>query len=193
MEPFRAGQKGSSAMPHKRNPILSERIAGMARLLRGYAVTALENQPLWHERDISHSSGRARAAPGRHDPAGLHAGQDARPGRAAGRPAGADAREHRARAGAALQQPRPARAGRGSRACRARRRTLSSSATRCAPPTNAASCATCSPPIRRSPPGSPTRPWPPASTKATSCGTWPPPSPDSISSSQLRKEAASAR
>jgi adenylosuccinate lyase len=56
MEPFRSGQKGSSAMPHKRNPILSERLAGLARLLRGYAHTAFENQPLWHERDISHSS-----------------------------------------------------------------------------------------------------------------------------------------
>jgi len=54
-EPFRAGQKGSSAMPHKRNPIVTERITGLARLLRGYAQAAVENVALWHERDISHS------------------------------------------------------------------------------------------------------------------------------------------
>ncbi len=55
-EPFSEGQTGSSAMPHKRNPELCERVCGQARLLRGFAVTALENQALWHERDISHSS-----------------------------------------------------------------------------------------------------------------------------------------
>lgn len=63
-EPFRAGaQKGSSAMPHKRNPIVSERICGIARLLRGYQQAALENVALWHERDISHSSVERVALP----------------------------------------------------------------------------------------------------------------------------------
>jgi len=55
-EPFAAGQTGSSAMPHKRNPELCERVCGLARLVRGYAITSLENVALWHERDISHSS-----------------------------------------------------------------------------------------------------------------------------------------
>ena len=62
-EPFTAGQKGSSAMPHKRNPVLSENISGLARLMRSYALAALEDVVLWHERDISHSSVERVIAP----------------------------------------------------------------------------------------------------------------------------------
>ena len=62
-EPFTRGQKGSSAMPHKRNPILSENVSGLARLMRSYGLAALENVALWHERDISHSSVERVIAP----------------------------------------------------------------------------------------------------------------------------------
>ena len=63
-EPFAEGQTGSSAMPHKRNPELCERICGLARVVRGYAVTSIENVALWHERDISHSSTERITLPG---------------------------------------------------------------------------------------------------------------------------------
>jgi adenylosuccinate lyase len=63
-EPFSAGQTGSSAMPHKRNPELCERISGLSRLIRGYALTSMENIALWHERDISHSSTERITIPG---------------------------------------------------------------------------------------------------------------------------------
>ncbi len=62
-EPFAKGQKGSSAMPHKRNPVLSENLTGLARLIRSHSVAAMENQALWHERDISHSSVERVIAP----------------------------------------------------------------------------------------------------------------------------------
>jgi adenylosuccinate lyase len=60
---FHEGQKGSSAMPHKRNPVLTENITGLARVVRGHAMAAMENVPLWHERDISHSSVERIIAP----------------------------------------------------------------------------------------------------------------------------------
>jgi len=62
-EPFGKGQKGSSAMPHKRNPVVAERICGLARVVRGHALVGLENVALWHERDISHSSAERVAIP----------------------------------------------------------------------------------------------------------------------------------
>ena len=62
-EPFGKEQKGSSAMPHKRNPVLTERVCGLARVVRGNLLTALENTALWHERDISHSSAERVAFP----------------------------------------------------------------------------------------------------------------------------------
>ncbi len=75
-EAFGKGQKGSSAMPHKRNPILSERMAGCARVLRGNALVGMENVALWHERDISHSSAERIVFPDSLHPARLHAAED---------------------------------------------------------------------------------------------------------------------
>src|SRR5690606_34177305 len=62
-EYFSPGQKGSSAMPHKRNPVLTENLTGLARMMRGYAIPAMENVALWHERDISHSSAERMIGP----------------------------------------------------------------------------------------------------------------------------------
>ena len=72
-EPFAEGQKGSSAMPHKRNPVVSERVSGLARVIRGSAQVALENMVLWHERDISHSSAERIDLPRRDRAARVHA------------------------------------------------------------------------------------------------------------------------
>src|SRR4029077_10295371 len=62
-EPFGRGQKGSSSMPHKRNPVVAERICGLARIVRAQALVGFENVALWHERDISHSSAERIAIP----------------------------------------------------------------------------------------------------------------------------------
>ena len=136
MEPFKRGQKGSSAMPHKRNPILSERIAGLARLLRGYAQTAFENQPLWHERDISHSSAERVILPDATilldymlaKTTGLVEGLVVRPERMRENIERGLGLHASSRVLLALVET--------ARACRARTPTPSSSATPCAPPTS---------------------------------------------------------
>ena len=85
---FHPGQKGSSSMPHKRNPVLSENLTGLARLVRAAVVPALENVTLWHERDITHSVVERVIAPGRDVRAGFRAGaaggDDAAPGGVSG-------------------------------------------------------------------------------------------------------------
>ena len=170
MEPFKRGQKGSSAMPHKRNPILSERIAGLARLLRGYAQTAFENQPLWHERDISHSSAERVILPDATilldymlvKTTGLVEGLVVRPERM---------RENIERGLGST--PRPACSSRWWRrpGCRARTPTRSSSATRCAPPTSGWRSTGSWPRIPRWPAGCRSRISTPASTMRRSSGT----------------------
>ena len=158
MEPFKAGQKGSQrdAPQAQPDPVGADR-RPRPRCCAATPSTALENQPLWHERDISHSVGGAGDPARRDDPARLHAGEDGRPGRGPGRPAGADAREHRARPGPPRQQPRPGGARRAGRAVARGRLRASSSAPPCAPPTSDGRCASCSrstPDVaRRLPPG----------------------------------------
>ena len=151
-EPFKAGQKGSSAMPHKRNPILSERIAGLARLLRGYAHTALEDQPLWHERDISHSSAERVILPD------ATIVLDYMLVRMTGLVEGLVVRSERMREnierGLGLHASSRVLVALVEEAgCRARRPTRSSSAPRCGPPTSARRCATCWRSTRPSPSG----------------------------------------
>ena len=128
-EPFGAGQKGSSAMPHKRNPILSERLCGLARLLRGYLGAGLEDVALWHERDISHSSVERVVVAGRLPADLLHAAQGHGPGGGPGDPLRAGPAEpDRGHARPGVQPVGAAGAGL-RRAARATRPTGSSSAT----------------------------------------------------------------
>ena len=119
-EPFGKGQKGSSAMPHKKNPIASERIAGLARIVRAQVVPVMEGIPLWHERDISHSSTERVALPDAaigtdyllHLTTRLVTGPGRRPR--------ADARQPRELRRPHLHLDRPARAGRGRAVARGR-------------------------------------------------------------------------
>ena len=111
-EPFAAGMKGSSAMPHKRNPKVAERISGLARVVRAGAVVGLENMPLWHERDISHSSAERIVIPRLVPRARLHARPLRLDRRRARRLPGADAAEPRGLARARLLAPAAARARR---------------------------------------------------------------------------------
>ena len=147
-EPFARGQKGSSAMPHKRNPITCERISGLARVLRGNAVAGFENVPLWHERDISHSSAErvvlsdsttlAHYLLDRF--AWVVEGLEVYPERMR--------RNIDAAHGLTFSGARPAR--RSSRpGSRARRPTRSCSATRCAPSRRNCRCGSCSRPTPR--------------------------------------------
>ena len=124
-EAFGKGQKGSSAMPHKRNPILSERMAGCARVLRGNALVGMENVALWHERDISHSSAERIVFPDSLHPARLHAAEDDEDDGRPGRRRGAHAGQPRPVAAPRLQRGRPPRSRR-QRACCARTPTASS-------------------------------------------------------------------
>jgi adenylosuccinate lyase len=103
-EAFTAGQKGSSAMPHKRNPILTENLTGLARLVRSAVVPALEDVALWHERDISHSSVERGIAPDATGAPGLRPAAIGRRGRSPGRPPGEHGQEPRP-PGRAGEQP----------------------------------------------------------------------------------------
>ena len=118
-EPFAKGQKGSSAMPHKRNPIGCEQIVGLARLLRANAVAALENNALWHERDISHSSVERVILPDSFIALDHMLRRFTRIVAGHGRLSGADAREPRALARRGVLGHRAARAGAARRLARA--------------------------------------------------------------------------
>ena len=111
-EPFGAGQKGSSAMPHKKNPVRAERISGLARVVRAQVVPVMEGIPLWHERDISHSSTERIALPGRGDRDRLPAGADDRADGRADRGRGQDAGKPGVKSRPDLHLGRPAGTGR---------------------------------------------------------------------------------